>query len=589
MAHQTDTLTQPIPMPRHTHLLPRNGRYYLNVKVPKDLRDAFKKELIRKSLNTSDRSEAVRRLRLEVLQLDAKFAEERERKRQQSAPPKQISALSKTDALQLVVSWLIKLEAQSDEWWNETGCNLAEHEADEVVENLRIEFTALNGGSAIYQADDASRYLDSFLQERRWLCDKDSEAYRKLLPLFRRARIENLRRDIRRLTGEPLPADRLFDTVSADTATPETTATTVGEMLDRFTDTLTKAKRTAGTLRTYSVPIRLLRESLGADRLVSSITERDIEELFDVLRRAPKNARQRYPTLTLRQAIAQAERDGDNQRLGGKVLANYFNNVSSIFKFAVRRKLISENPASDPYLRSAFSVGEQRDKPLFTIDQLNRLFQAPLYTGCEDDQSGYLKPGPNTPRRGRFWLPLIGLFHGLRSNEAAQLETADVKEENGILFVYVRRLRDEGMFEHKKTKTLQSKRRVPIHPELLRIGFAEFVETRRADATEPTLFPEIGRSAAGYASDLVGKWFSRFVRLWLGEDCRATFGSFRHHFRSALGEADIPIPLVEALGGWEGKASSAERNYLKLSLRRLRDGIAKVEYPGLHLRHLYRS
>jgi hypothetical protein len=64
MARQTDTLTQPIPMPRHTHLL-RRGSYYLNVKVPKDLHGVFKKKIIREALNTSDRYEAVRSVRLE--------------------------------------------------------------------------------------------------------------------------------------------------------------------------------------------------------------------------------------------------------------------------------------------------------------------------------------------------------------------------------------------------------------------------------------------------------------------------------------------------------------------------------------------
>ena len=67
MSHQTDTLTQPIPMPRHTGLLRRGSRYYLNVKVPKDLRAILKKEIIRKALHTSDPHEAARKVRLESL------------------------------------------------------------------------------------------------------------------------------------------------------------------------------------------------------------------------------------------------------------------------------------------------------------------------------------------------------------------------------------------------------------------------------------------------------------------------------------------------------------------------------------------
>jgi hypothetical protein len=77
MSHRTDTLTQPIPMPRHTHLLRRGSRYYLNVKVPKDLRGVLKKDIIRKALKTSDPREAARLVRLESLRWHTYFENER--------------------------------------------------------------------------------------------------------------------------------------------------------------------------------------------------------------------------------------------------------------------------------------------------------------------------------------------------------------------------------------------------------------------------------------------------------------------------------------------------------------------------------
>ena len=49
MSHQTDTLSQPVPMPRHTYLMRRGSRYYFNAKVPQDLRGVLKKDIIRNS------------------------------------------------------------------------------------------------------------------------------------------------------------------------------------------------------------------------------------------------------------------------------------------------------------------------------------------------------------------------------------------------------------------------------------------------------------------------------------------------------------------------------------------------------------
>ena len=123
MSHPTDTLTQPIPMPRHTHLLRRDSRYYLNVKIPKDLRGVFKKEIIRTALNTSDPQEAVRKVRLESLQVHADFGNERAKLRAGVAPPKQLAALSTHEAHEIAFGYFISLEKMSDDWWENTGRN----------------------------------------------------------------------------------------------------------------------------------------------------------------------------------------------------------------------------------------------------------------------------------------------------------------------------------------------------------------------------------------------------------------------------------------------------------------------------------
>ena len=60
-------------MPRHTHLLRRGSQYYVNVRVPKDLRGILNKEIIRRSLQTSDLGEAVRRVRLESVRIHDEF------------------------------------------------------------------------------------------------------------------------------------------------------------------------------------------------------------------------------------------------------------------------------------------------------------------------------------------------------------------------------------------------------------------------------------------------------------------------------------------------------------------------------------
>jgi len=594
MSHQTDTLTQPIPMPRHTHLMRRGSRYYFNAKVPKDLRGVLRKHIIRKALNTSDPHEAVRKVRLESLRIHAEFENVRRKLQSENAPPKQLAAISPSEAREMVFGYFTSLEKMSENWWEETGRYLEPEEIEETLDTLRIDEVVLTGRSQHYQEEDGSSFLNLFLREHRIDCPADSAAYQTLRPLFRRAQLENTQRTLDRIERRQIAVhDQLFRDVFAHTELMRNgplQTVTVADLLRRFAKAQKGAKRSAGTQTTYKIPARILREVLGEQRPIHEITIENIEELCELLREFPKNATQRYRGLTLQQAIAEARSRGDGERLAPKTLENYFNNIVAIFNFAVDKRLIPHNPAKGRWLRQAFEHEKHGAKPQFTIEELNRLFRAPLYTGCKDDERGYPIVGPNKPRRGRFWVPLLALFHGLRLNEATQLYTEDVKQLGGINYLAIREERDDGSKCDKRLKTKQSKRDVPIHPELVRMGFWEFVASRREDQLSPRLFPELSAGSTGYFSNPFSKWFACFVETTLGP-CDATFHSFRHQFRDATRAAHLSVESVARLAGWESGDPNQHRQVFNYGggvelLRMLAEDIAKVEYPGLDLSHL---
>ncbi len=582
-------------MPRQSGLLLRGGRYYLNMRVPTELRPLYgKRDIIRKSLGTSDRREAIARVRFEAFKLDTEFEVKRNElkmvagKKQMAAP---LLNMSEKEAHSLVVRWFISLEKDTTDWWERSGRTLSSDELEECRENFGVEVTAFDGGNSHYEGDDGTQYLDGFLKAESLDIPKDSPAYQKLRPLFRRALLENAQRKLDLATVRSVKShEPLFREVFAHTPPPKPRqGVALGEMLTRYLKWLKEAGRADVTQRTYELPARLLREVLGANTELDSITQDDIERLFLLLRRTPTNATKRYPGLTLEQAIEAADKRSDSNRLGGKTLENYFNNVVAIFNFAVAKQYIALNPAKDRYSRATFEQPAKRKKKAkFEIAELNRLFRAPLYTGCKDDGNGYAMPGDEKPRRGRFWLPLAGLFQGFRANEVAQLYTEDIAEIDGVPVFRIRTTLENGDASDKRLKTLQSERNVPIHPELLRIGFLEYVAERRGDTSSPRLFPDNPRGANGYYSSPFGKWFGRFVERTLGATCKATFHSFRHLFRDAMRDAELSIDDAEALGGWKESERSAESLYGSgPSLQRLRQQIAKVNYPGLDLTHLH--
>ena len=578
-------------MPRQSGMLCREGVYYFNMRVPKDLRSLYREEFIRRSLRTSDYHEAVREARYRAFATDAEFAEKRRKLQAEKngSERAKLRELSQREALNLVSRYLVDLEKTSEKWWEEEGDKFDAEDREISLDNLRIDETVYRGGNEHHRGEDGSADLDIFLKAEGLHCEKDSPAYQKLRPLFRLARLENIKRTIDRVSFNGAQSHQpIFRDVFAHRHIASSIS--VGEIVARRRQAILDAKHTPGTLKTYDVPARLLCEVLGKNTRLDEISKDDAEKLLKLLRRTPSNATKIYRGKTLVEAIEAADREGNQHRLSPKTLENYYNNISSIFNFAVEKKLIGENPFKDRYLRKAFAgENDETQKVHFSTDELNRLFRAPLYAGCENDGAGCTKAGQNHPRRGRFWIPLLSLFHGLRCNEAAQLYTEDIGEEEGIPYIFIRATRADGSKCDKHLKTRQSKRRVPIHPELVKMGFLDFVASRRADVDQPRLFPDLPSSPTGYFSNPFSKWFGRFKASMLGADCKATFHSFRHHFRTALGNAGIPLGDVEMLGGWESDSRSSEKQYDRATLTRLHSRIRAVKYPGLDLSHLYRK
>src|SRR5207249_331618 len=73
-----------------------------------------------------------------------------------------------------------------------------------------------------------------------------------------------------------------------------------------------------------------------------------------------------------------------------------------------------------------------------------------------------------------YWLPYLALYTGARLEELAQLRVVDVKIEDGIAYLDIHGL------DGRRVKTRSPERKVPLHPELLRIGLLRYVEEQRA-------------------------------------------------------------------------------------------------------------
>jgi len=579
-------------MSRQQGLLRRGSRWHSNFKVPLDLQAALGKKLIREALGTSDYKEACRRVVFERARVTALFDNERRKLVVLKAPKARdekhlLTVISEREAYEMANRYLATFEHKFGEWMQEEGRFLGEHEREQMRSNVQDDEYDLARGE-VFNGEllDGTHELQRFLKSENIECAATSPAFKTLRPVFLRALMEYYRRAQDMLKGEITKEhDPLFKGVHpySQAAAEKPKGKTVNDLLELRKRIIKDEKLSLKSEDACKLACRLIREFFGGERQLATIQPEDIWQLFDLLRRIPPNATKRYKGMTLAQAVAAADKAEDRRRLSPKTLRNNHIQIMALFNLAVDFKMIPENPAKNRRLGRTFESGAvSPPRPQFTIEELNRLFRSPLHMECANGRE----------RGGRFWVPLLSLFHGFRCNEACQLYTEDVKNVEGITFIAIREEREDGSKCEKKLKTKQSKREVPLHPELIRLGFMDFVQERSRDGASPRLFPELTPGHKGYFSDAFSKWFARFVELTVGSGCRATMHSFRHQFRDATRAARLPAETVARLAGWEdgeGPASRQMNHYGRGAgyLRTLAEDITKIEYPGLDLTHLH--
>jgi integrase len=525
------------------------------------------------ALGTADRGEAVRRARLKSVEFDRELDAIRRRLDGRT------DDLSPAEAERLAAIWLSAALEEDEEQRRE---GLSPRDLARKIE--AAEIINEGGGEALARGDNQllAFEMEEALRSQGLSVQPGSEAWKRLGFAMLKAQKRLAKALAERNAGE------VVDTPAPPKAASTARSCTVEELITAYLADPTRS-RTPGTLKTYQTVFRAMRELLGPDTPVDSIHRMDCERIRDVIMRLPKNATQRFPKLSLEDAakVADAEK---LERIGVAAVNNYLHNLSALFKWGVKNWRVVRNPAEGLALPDD---RDQRDlRQPFTINQLKAIFNAPLYTGCQDDEEGYAKPGPNVIRRGRFWVPLLSLWTGMRMGECCQLHVDDVTTPDGVPVILIDDAGEPGAddADKKRVKTEAGKRFVPVHPELQRIGFLAFAEAMRGRG-EKRLFPELKPDALGYLSGPFSKWFND-KRRFLGKldmDVKGVaFHSFRHNYRDALREAEIGLERVRALGGWRRDSEGEEAIYGKgLKAATLYKEIEKVGYAGLDLTHLH--
>ncbi|PMQ02962.1 hypothetical protein DyAD56_21295 [Dyella sp. AD56] len=205
-------------------------------------------------------------------------------------------------------------------------------------------------------------------------------------------------------------------------------------------------------------------------------------------------------------------------------------------------------------------------------ERLTRLFNSPVWTGCKS-KSSRSKPGVLVIKDEKYWLPLLGLYHGNRLEEFAQLVRSDLRREEEIWYFDIN---DDG---DKQVKNEQSKRRVPVHPQLLVLDFIEYIEDIAPSSSDP-LFPQLKPGGAdGKRGHAFTKWWTRYRKEIGLYEPGLDYHSFRHGVTTKLFASGVSEVFVDELTGHEGKGTSRAVYTKEMPLRKLYEAICRVEWP----------
>lgn len=254
-------------------------------------------------------------------------------------------------------------------------------------------------------------------------------------------------------------------------------------------------------------------------------------------------------------------------KLSVKTIAKvYLPTIRSLFSWAVKRELMTSNPAED-VRQVAPKTMRSREAGYTDPEALAQLIAALNYRPKLSSQGNALENIRVTA--AKRWVPLLCAFTGARIGELTQLRREDLRQEQGN---WIARITPEA----GSVKTKQY-RDVPLHPQIVELGFADYFEGLAAGPIFH-MSPEPSRNRI-HAQKMANR-----LRDWLHEeklvpkDLQPCHG-WRHRFKTVGIELGISERVIDAIQGHAGRRSADD--YGDVTIKARCDAIARFPYYAL--------
>lgn len=403
--------------------------------------------------------------------------------------------------------------------------------------------------------DDAGIHTlaEDFAERQGYQLPPGAERY-PFLEAIQAALIEHLNRLIARLDGATISTINP-GFAGVEPSIGETNSMTMMQAVEMYIAAPARSSNARSSQKMDRSRLGVLRDIVGGDRPVDSITKADLRDYVEQLLKLPANYTKLFPGKSPSEAITASAASGA-KTLSAASVERGVQAAKSLFAWLEREDIVVRNPAQHLQAPKTPSKSSRRS---FEPVEMRALLDATA-------------PEGNCQRDWTYWSVRIAMLHGLRFTEPLGFKVHDLVELNGI---WTFRIRTN---EFRSLKTGETARDVPVHPRLIELGVLELKEGRDPEERLIRGAPWNEKMRFNAAQKHMG----RIIRRDVSPDPDLVFHSLRHSFRDAMRDGSFPRSVEERLGGWKAEAGSVMEGYGRgHRLEVLREWIAKVGYRGV--------
>jgi integrase len=313
---------------------------------------------------------------------------------------------------------------------------------------------------------------------------------------------------------------------------------------------------------------------------VSLLSKEDIRTYIKTLIKLPINRRKnpKYRDLSIDE-VMKLKGVKPQSRIN---VNKFLTRLTTFMRFGVSQGYIKENYIDG--MKIPISKKEERKKrEPFSPEDLVKILNPKTYLNWTID---YKKISSNqyttfkTTKNVKlgtpyYWSFLVGIFSGMRTNETSQLRIDDIVKEGNVWMIII----DET--EGKRVKTTSSIRKVPVHPQLISLGFIKYVEILKSNGVD-RVFPELTKERDGYSSKISRHYNEKFLQsvgVWK-KNVKVLY-STRHTFINRCYNKGVDRDIIKQIVGHEPDFTMDVYGGNPFTPQQLYQGISKVTYSNI--------